>query len=280
MAYLVNFTPHAERDLAQLYGQKNAEYSDAALEWYLIGGTSTGAILAAGLCLGLKAEHLRDFYLDYGQRDFHQGFPARALLAQLPEWPARKALEGCFRRRHHLGKRKTAHPPPHRFQEKYRPLELLVKNQVVPRTGFSVITVPACKVEDYNLLDWARYSVKELLADANLQQNVLMHLIGQSPRGKDPTPVAEIAAARASGIPEPDALDFMSSGLGFSKVLTYQRITISLTRERLDGLNLPDIDPKKVREMDATDQIGNLQRIGKAVANEQVRMDLLKQFFV
>jgi toxin ParE1/3/4 len=34
MAYLVKITPHAEHDLAQLYRQINAEYSDAALEWY------------------------------------------------------------------------------------------------------------------------------------------------------------------------------------------------------------------------------------------------------
>jgi toxin ParE1/3/4 len=34
MAYLVNITPNAESDLAQLYRQKNVEYSDAALEWY------------------------------------------------------------------------------------------------------------------------------------------------------------------------------------------------------------------------------------------------------
>jgi hypothetical protein len=31
MAYLVNVTSRAERDLAQLYRQINAEYSDAAL---------------------------------------------------------------------------------------------------------------------------------------------------------------------------------------------------------------------------------------------------------
>ena len=34
MAYLVNFTARAERDLAHLYGQINAEDSDAALKWY------------------------------------------------------------------------------------------------------------------------------------------------------------------------------------------------------------------------------------------------------
>jgi toxin ParE1/3/4 len=35
MGYVVNTTPHAERDLETLYRQVNAEYSDAALEWYL-----------------------------------------------------------------------------------------------------------------------------------------------------------------------------------------------------------------------------------------------------
>jgi len=34
MAYLVNLTARAERDLAQLYGEINAAHSDAALKWY------------------------------------------------------------------------------------------------------------------------------------------------------------------------------------------------------------------------------------------------------
>src|SRR5450756_383256 len=34
----------------------------------LIGGTSTGAILAVGLALGLKAAELRDFYLKFGKQ--------------------------------------------------------------------------------------------------------------------------------------------------------------------------------------------------------------------
>jgi plasmid stabilization system protein ParE len=35
MAYLVSITSRAERDLAHLYGEINADHSDAALEWYL-----------------------------------------------------------------------------------------------------------------------------------------------------------------------------------------------------------------------------------------------------
>jgi toxin ParE1/3/4 len=35
MAYLIDITPHAERDLARLYQQVNAEYSETAKKWYL-----------------------------------------------------------------------------------------------------------------------------------------------------------------------------------------------------------------------------------------------------
>ena len=34
MAYLVNLTARAQRDLVLLYGEINAENSDAALKWY------------------------------------------------------------------------------------------------------------------------------------------------------------------------------------------------------------------------------------------------------
>jgi toxin ParE1/3/4 len=35
MAYLVSITSRAGRDLAQLYGEINADHSEAALKWYL-----------------------------------------------------------------------------------------------------------------------------------------------------------------------------------------------------------------------------------------------------
>lgn len=34
MAYLVNLTARAQRDLAHLYAEINAEYSEPALKWY------------------------------------------------------------------------------------------------------------------------------------------------------------------------------------------------------------------------------------------------------
>jgi hypothetical protein len=118
------------------------------------------------------------------------------------------------------------------------------------------------------------------MGDANLQQNVLMHLLGEHPAGPVVVSQAERDAQQKSGAPADPSLSFLDSGLGERKLLTYQRITVSLTRQRLDGLGLTDINPSKVGEMDAVDQIGNMQRVGAAVAKEQVKMDLLKKFFV
>ena len=328
----------------------------------LIGGTSTGAILAVGLALGLKAAELRDFYLKFGKKIFTKVFLPVRFWHSYPSGPLEKQLKNAFGEDSTLGggklrtnilivssnvtlgttwfftnnpKRKyfksncglplwqivrasSAAPtyfPPQTISvpddggqpQKYEFVDGGVSSCNNPSlqvfleatdpsyqlgwptgadklllislgTGFNAVTIPAGKATGYNLLEWAGYAVKALMEDANLQQNVLMHLIGQRPAGKTPAATAEAKAARAAGAPAADALDFI--GLGSDKALTYQRITVSLTRERLNGLNLGDIDPAKVGEMDAVDQIPNFQRIGQAVAREQVSMDLLKQFFV
>jgi hypothetical protein len=145
-------------------------------------------------------------------------------------------------------------------------------------TGFSPVTIPEGKAAHYNLLNWAKYVLAELMNEANLEQNMLMHLIGERPA--QPAIISEQAASGMSlGTPSEAALSQISAGLGSSKLLTYQRITVGLTRQRLDQLGLPDVDPAKVREMDAVDQIPNMQRLGEAVATEQVHMERLIQFF-
>jgi len=330
----------------------------------LIGGTSTGAILAAGLCLGLKAAELRDFYLKFGKGIFTKVFFITRLWHSYPSEPLERHLKDVFGESTMLGsdnlrtqllivaknatqgatwffsnnrrgkyfannaglplwqivRASSAAPtffPPQKMNvldEKgqvhnyefidggvstYNNPSLQVfleatdpqyKNGWPPGTdkllllslgtGFNSITIDEGKASGYNLLDWARYTVHGLMGDANLQQNVLMHLIGQNPAGPVVTSTAEMDAVRGTGAPGEKALAFMENGLGANKLLTYQRITISLTRERLDGLGLKDIDPVKVREMDAADQIGNMQRVGAAVGKEQVKMEALKQFFM
>ncbi len=330
----------------------------------LIGGTSTGAILAVGLALGLKAAELRDFYLKFGRQIFTKVFLPERFWHSYPSGPLEERLKDVFGEGTTLGSTKlrtkilivsknvtlgttwffTNNPngkyfpnnrglplwqivrassaaptyfPPQTISipddkgqsQQYEFIDGGVSSYNNPSmqvfleatdpnyqlgwptgtdrlfllslgTGFNAITIPTGKASGYNLLNWAGYAVKGLMNDANLQQNVLMHLIGEPPAGKAPTPTAEANAARAAGVPADNALDFISPGLGAYKALTYQRVTVSLTRERLDGLNLGDIDPAKVGEMDAVDQIGNFQRIGQAIAKEQVRMNLLSQFFV
>ena len=147
-------------------------------------------------------------------------------------------------------------------------------------TGFAPVTVEPGKAAHYNVLDWAQYVLKELMNEANLQQNVLMHLLGERPaQGASGVAEAAVSGASSPGTPSADALAHVSKVLASTKLVTYQRITVELTRDRLDQLNLPDIDPVKVREMDAVDQIPNMQRVGEAVAKEQVHMERLVTFF-
>ncbi len=330
----------------------------------LIGGTSTGAILAAGLCLGLKAAQLRDFYLNFGKGIFTKVFFLKRFWHTYPSEPLEQHLKDVFGENTSLGSSKVRpqllivaknatlgttwffnnNPKGKYFSTNaslplwqivrassaaptfFPPQKILLPDQqgkvhdyefidggvstynnpslqlfleaTDPQykngwptgpdkllllslgTGFNSITIEEGKAVGYNVLDWARYTVHGLMGDANLQQNVLMHLIGQNPAGEVVTSAAEMAAVRATGAPGEDALDFMNNGLSAKKLLTYQRITVSLTRARLDGLGLMDVDPVKVREMDAVDQIGNMQRVGAAVAKEQVKMEPLKQFFL
>lgn len=329
----------------------------------LIAGTSTGAILAAGLALGKRAEELRNFYLQFG----------REIFRKLPIWyrlwhsyssaPLERHLQDVFGKSTTLGsdrlrtqilivsknatlgndwffsnnpdsrffknnaalplwqvvRASTAAPtyfPPqaidapddsgtkHRHEfidggvSSYNnPALQVFLEATIPEygygwpmgadkilllslgTGFNSEAIDAGKAARYNLIDWARYMVKELMNEANLQQNLLLQILGQRPPEVASATSELVSSGAAKGIPNDSALKEVGAGLGAQKVMTYQRMTIGLTRQRLDQLNLHDIDPIKVREMDAADQILNMQRVGQAVANEQVHMEALKNFF-
>ncbi|MCI0527863.1 MAG: patatin-like phospholipase family protein, partial [Nitrospira sp.] len=53
----------------------NSRWSCLADYFDFIGGTSTGAILAAGLALGMSARELRDFYVRFGPTVFRKRWP-------------------------------------------------------------------------------------------------------------------------------------------------------------------------------------------------------------
>src|SRR5271157_1251003 len=62
----------------------------------LIGGTSTGAILAAGLALGLKASDLRDFYLKFGKEIFTKVFFTERFWHDYPSASLERHLKEVF----------------------------------------------------------------------------------------------------------------------------------------------------------------------------------------
>jgi uncharacterized protein len=329
----------------------------------LIGGTSTGAILAAGLALGLKASDLRDFYLKYGHEIFSKSWLPSRIWHKYPSSPLEKRLKEVLGKSTPLGsddlpaqimivaknatlgsdwffsnnrqnkffknnaklplwqivRASSAAPtyfPPETIavtdetgkKQKYEfidggvssynnPALQVFLEATVPEygngwaigadqlmlislgTGFCSATIPSGKAASYWELSWAKYLIKELMNEANLQQNVLMHLIGQRPEGVHAATKELISSGAASGIPDKSALDLVSAGLGEQKLVMYQRITVGLTQERLEQLGLHDVDASKLAEMDAADQIPNFQRLGAAVAKEQVKMEAFRKFF-
>jgi uncharacterized protein len=329
----------------------------------LIGGTSTGAILAAGLALGLKASDLRDFYLKYGHEIFTKSWLPGRIWHKYPSGPLERHLKLALGKSTTLGSNdlrtqimivaknatlgsdwfftnnrqnkffknnsklplwqivrassaaptyfpsqtiavtdETGKKQKHEFidggvSSYNNPALQVFLEATVPEygngwpmgadqlmlislgTGFSSATIPLGKAASYWELQWAKYLIKELINEANLQQNLLMHLIGQRPEGVQAATKELISSGAASGIPDKSALDRVSAGLGEQKLVTYQRITVGLTQQRLEQLGLHDVDASKLAEMDAADQIPNFQRLGAAVAKEQVHMEAFRRFF-
>jgi len=57
------------------------------------------------------------------------------------------------------------------------------------------------------------------------------------------------------------------------KLFTYLRYNAELTRKGLDALGLRDINPADVQQLDSVDHVADLQRVGKAVAEQKVKAE-------
>jgi hypothetical protein len=57
------------------------------------------------------------------------------------------------------------------------------------------------------------------------------------------------------------------------KLFTYIRYNAELTRAGLDSLGLKDIQPKNVQQLDSVEHLGDLQRVGRAVAEQKVKTE-------
>ncbi len=133
-------------------------------------------------------------------------------------------------------------------------------------TGFKTSKIPFQKASTYNNLNWAKYTISDLMEDANVEQNLLLKLISEQRKKGD----------------EDSPKEKQEKVLFDQKLLTYCRFTTSFEEWRfkqLEKYGLPnDIDPKKVEGMDCIDQIEELSQIGKAVAKEQFDLKLFEGF--
>jgi uncharacterized protein len=57
------------------------------------------------------------------------------------------------------------------------------------------------------------------------------------------------------------------------KLFTYLRYNAELTHDGLASLGLHDIEPKNVQQLDSIESIPDLQRVGRAVAEQKVKAE-------
>jgi uncharacterized protein len=62
------------------------------------------------------------------------------------------------------------------------------------------------------------------------------------------------------------------------KLFAYVRYNAELTRHSLDELGLKNIEPKNVQQLDSVEFVGDLQRVGKTVAEREVRAEHFADF--
>lgn len=92
-ALSLGFVARIEQVLRERHGRGNlvlADYFD------LIGGTSTGAIIAAGLAIGMSAEEITRFYLDFGGEVFGERQALGFLRGRFSAEPLRRKLAEAF----------------------------------------------------------------------------------------------------------------------------------------------------------------------------------------
>jgi len=62
------------------------------------------------------------------------------------------------------------------------------------------------------------------------------------------------------------------------KLFTYMRYNAELSREGLNELGLTNIKPEDVQALDSVDHIVELQEVGRAVADRDVRIEHFAKF--
>ena len=319
-----------------------------------IAGTSTGAIIATCLSLGMRVDEIRDFYIKSGAemfdktrllKRFRYRYEDNKLAHQLQDvigaetrlgsdklktllllilrnattdsaWPVsnnpkamfnlRMDAEGNLSRECNLElplwqlvRASTAAPtffPPEVVQVGNKEF-IFVDGGITPYNNPAFQLFLMATVEPYNL-SWETGEDKMLLVSIGT---------GMTPGGKEDLEVTQmnllfnagsIPLALMNGVQleqdflcrvfgnclAGDTLDYEvgdmigKKGPLAQKLFTYVRYNADLVREGLSKLDLTDIKPEDVQQMDSVEHIAKLQRIGKAIGEKKVRQEHFAQF--
>lgn len=124
-------------------------------------------------------------------------------------------------------------------------------------TGASANAKKDLSPREMNLIYNAGKIPSALMAAALHEQDFLCRTFGKCLAG--PMLDREVGDVIGQGIPN------------VPKLFTYARYNAELSREGLDALGLPHIDPAHVQQMDSVEHVGEMQEVGKAVATTQVK---------
>ena len=339
-AMTVEILAEIESLVAGKDGETLSDYFD------YISGTSTGAILAAGLSLGWSVDKLRRFYEDHGSAMFDKASIIKRLRYKYDDEPLAKLMQKEIGADVTLG------------SDKIETLLMMVMRNATTDSPWPVSNNPYAKYNDSSLPDDNRKlplwqlvrastaapvyfppecitlgSKEFLFVDGGITcynnpsfQTFLMAttepfglnwqagedelLIVSVGTGTSPLENADLSANdmnilyNAGTIPSAlmnaasSEQDFLcrtfgnclwgdvidgeigdmcsahnspSKGPTQNKLFTYVRYNAELTRAGLDGLGLSDIEPNDVKSLDAIEGIPGLQKVGRAVAERDVK---------
>ena len=119
---------------------------------------------------------------------------------------------------------------------------------------------------EMNLLYNATSIPSALMFAASNEQDLLCRVFGKTLCGDELD--REVGDLMAPAQPLPGG---QLRGPAQPKLFTYVRYNAELTRRGLDALGLRDVNPEHVQKMDSTDHIGELQKVGEAVAAAKVK---------
>lgn len=118
--------------------------------------------------------------------------------------------------------------------------------------------------EEMNLLYNAGTIPSALMAAALYEQDFLCRIFGKCLAGD--LLDREIGSVIGQGIPN------------VPKLFTYARYNAELSREGLDALGLEHINPRYVQQIDSVDHIGEMQEVGRTLAQRKVKSEHFAAF--